>query len=155
MDNCDPILTPVDERLKLTREGSGELVNSKDFKGLVGCLRYLTATRPDIVYAFGLVSRFMEEPRQSHLQAAKRILRYVRGPTSLGILYNVSEDPKLVGFTDSYWAGDTEGRNITSGYGFQLGTGFFSWSSNKQQVVALSTTENGYIDATNCATQAV
>ncbi|XP_026377667.1 uncharacterized protein LOC113271960 [Papaver somniferum] len=122
MDNCNPILTPVDERLKLTREGSGELVNSTDFKGLVGCLRYLTATRPDII-----------------------------GTTSLGIFYNVSEDPKLVGFTDS----DTEGRKSTSGYGFQLGTGFFSWSSKKQQVVALSTTETEYIAASNCATQAV
>ncbi|XP_026430815.1 uncharacterized protein LOC113327916 [Papaver somniferum] len=117
-DNCNPILTPVEERLKLTREGSGELVKSTDFKGLFGCLRYLTATRPDIMYAVGLVSRFMEEPRKSHLQDAKRILRYVRGTTSLGIIYNVSEYPKLIGFTDSDWAGDTEGRKSTSGYGF-------------------------------------
>ncbi|XP_026396613.1 uncharacterized protein LOC113291276 [Papaver somniferum] len=98
----------------------------EDFKGLVGCLRYLTATRPDIMYAVCLVSRFMEESRQSHLQAAKRVLRYVIGTTSIGILYNASEDLKLVGFTDSDWAGDTEGRRSTSGYGFQLGTGFFS-----------------------------
>ncbi|XP_026395956.1 uncharacterized protein LOC113290581 [Papaver somniferum] len=124
MDNCNPILTPVEEKLKLTREGSGELVNSTDFKGLVGCLRYLIVTRPDIMYTVGLVSRFMEEPRQSHLQAAKRILRYVRGTTNMGILYNDSEDPKLVGFTGSDWAGDTEGRRSTSSYGFHLGTGF-------------------------------
>ncbi|XP_026435189.1 uncharacterized protein LOC113332904 [Papaver somniferum] len=104
MDNCNPILTPIEERLKLTREGSGELVNSTDFKGLVGCLIYLTATRFDIMYAVRLVSRFMEEPIQSYLQAAKRILRYVRGTISMRILYNVSEDPKLVGFTDSDWA---------------------------------------------------
>ncbi|XP_026417087.1 uncharacterized protein LOC113312558 [Papaver somniferum] len=76
MDNCNPILTPVEERLKLTKDGLGELVNSTEFKGLVGCLRYLTATRPDIMYAVGLVSRFMESPRQSYLQAAKRIPKY-------------------------------------------------------------------------------
>ncbi|XP_026378049.1 uncharacterized protein LOC113272429 [Papaver somniferum] len=132
MDNCNQILTPVEEILKLTKDGSGELVNSTDFKGLFGCLRYLTATRPDIMYGVGLVSRFMEAPRQSHLQAAKRILKYVKGTTSMGIFYTVLEDPKLVGFTDSDWAGDTEGRISTSGYGFQLGTGFFSWSSMKQ-----------------------
>ncbi|XP_026429031.1 uncharacterized protein LOC113324994 [Papaver somniferum] len=95
--------------IEIDKDGSGELVNSTDFKGLVGCLRYLTATRPDLMYAVGLVSRFMESPRQSHLQAAKRILKYVKGTTSMGIFYTVSEDPKLVGFTDSDWAGDTEG----------------------------------------------
>ncbi|XP_026451231.1 uncharacterized protein LOC113351466 [Papaver somniferum] len=124
MDNCNPILTPVEERLKLTKDGSGELVNSTDFKGVVGCLGYLTATRLDIMYAVGLVSRFMESPRQSHLQDAKRILKYVKGTTSMRIFYTVSEDSKLVGFTDSDWDGDTEGRKSTSGYGFHLGTGF-------------------------------
>ncbi|XP_026396510.1 uncharacterized protein LOC113291160 [Papaver somniferum] len=71
--------------------------------------RYFTATRPDIMYAVWLVSRFMESRKQSHLQAAKRILKYVKGTTSMGIFYTVSEDPKLVGFTDSDWYGDTEG----------------------------------------------
>ncbi|XP_026440520.1 uncharacterized protein LOC113339470 [Papaver somniferum] len=155
MDNCNPILAPLEEKLKLTKDGSGELMNSTDFKGLVGYIRYLTATRPDIMYAVGLVSRFMKSPRQSHLQDAKRILKYVKGTTSMGIFYSVSEDPKLVGFTDSDWVGDTEGRKSTSGYVFQLGTGFFSWSSENQQVVALSTTEAEYIAARNCATQAV
>ncbi|XP_026398792.1 uncharacterized protein LOC113294623 [Papaver somniferum] len=97
MDNYNPILTPIEER-------------------------YLTARRPDIMYAVGLVSRFMESPRQSHLQAAKRILKYVKETISLGILYTVSEDPKLVGYIDSDCAGDTKGRKSTSGYAFHLGT---------------------------------
>ncbi|XP_026398381.1 uncharacterized protein LOC113294182 [Papaver somniferum] len=126
MDNCNPMLTPVEDRLKFTKDGTGELVNSTDFKCL-GCLRYLTATRPHIMYAVGLVGRFMESPRQSHLEAAKRILKYVKGTTNLGIFYTVSEDPKLIGFTDSDWAGDTEGRKSISGNGFQLITDFFSW----------------------------
>ncbi|XP_026405475.1 uncharacterized protein LOC113300488 [Papaver somniferum] len=120
MDNCNPILTPTEERMKLTKDESGELVNSTDFKSLVGCLRYLTSTRPDIMYAVGLVSRFMKLPRQSHLQAAKRILKYVKGTISLGILYTVSEDPKFVGYTDSDWDGDTKGRKSTSCYVFHL-----------------------------------
>ena len=73
------MLTPVEERLKLGKESGGDLVNSTNFRMLVGSLRYLTATRPDIVYGVGLISRFMESPRQSHWQAAKRILRYVKG----------------------------------------------------------------------------
>ncbi|XP_026451049.1 uncharacterized protein LOC113351245 [Papaver somniferum] len=98
----------------------------KEFEMTDLSLIYLTATRPDIMYAVTLVSTFMESPRQSHLQAAKRILRYVKEITTLGIFYTISKNPKLVGFTDSDWAGDTEGRKSTSGYGFQLGTGFYS-----------------------------
>jgi len=155
MESCKPVLTPVEERLKLERESGGELVNSTNFRRLVGSLRYLIATRPDIVYGVGLISRFMDSPRQSHWQAAKRILRYVKGTINEGILYSSSNNLELVGYTDSDWAGETETRKSTSGFAFYLGTGVFSWSSKKQQVVALSTTEAEYIAATNCATHAV
>ena len=121
----------------------------------MGSLRYLTSTRPDITYGVGLISRFMESPRQSHLQAAKRILRYVQGTQSDGIFYSSSHDNNLVGYTDSDWAGDTIQRRSTSGYAFYLGSGVFSWSSKKQQVVALSTAEAEYMAATSSATQAL
>ncbi|XP_026384239.1 uncharacterized protein LOC113279788 [Papaver somniferum] len=144
-----------EELESIEKNNTWELTTLPLGKKPIGVMKYLNATRPDIMYAVGLVSRFMEDPRQSHLQAAKRILKYVKGTISMGIFYIVSEDPKLVGFTDSDCVGDTEGRRSTSSYGFQLGTGFFSWSSKKQQVVALSTTEAEYIDASNCATQDV
>lgn len=108
-----------------------------------------------IVYGVGLISRFMESPRQSHWQAAKRILRYVKGTIDEGIFYSSSNELELIGYTDSDWASETETRKSTSGYAFHLGTGVFSWSSKKQQVVALSTAEAEYIAATSCATQAV
>ncbi|KAK2975123.1 hypothetical protein RJ640_024698 [Escallonia rubra] len=74
MEACNPILIPVEERLKLVKDGSGDLVNATNFTRLVGSLRYLTATRLDIVNGLGIVSRFMNSPQQSHWQAAKRIL---------------------------------------------------------------------------------
>jgi len=155
MESSIPILTPIEERLKLGKDGSGDLVNPTYFKQLVASLRYLTSTRPDIVFGVGLISRFMEAPRQSHLQAAKRILRYIKGTQSDGIFYSCTNNVELVGYTDSDWAGDIEKRKSTSGYVFHLGTGIFSWSSKKQQVVALSTAEAEYIAAGSTATQAV
>ncbi|XP_026458704.1 uncharacterized protein LOC113359253 [Papaver somniferum] len=137
MNDCKPILTPVESRLKLTKEGTGELVNPTDFKCLLGSLRYLISTRPDIVFGVRLFSRFMESPKQSHLQAAKSILRYICGTIDYGIFYNSTETMNLVEYTDNDWVGDIEERKSTSGFAFDIGSGYFSWSSKKQQVVAL------------------
>ena len=153
MENSKPVSTPVEEKLKLTRGNGGKRVNPTYYKSLIGSLRYLTATRPDIVFGVGLLSRFI--PRDYHLQGAKRILRYIKGTLTDGIFYANNDDVKLVGYTDSDWAGDLETRKSTSGYAFHLGSGAVSWSSKKQPVVALSTAEAEYIAATSCATQAV
>ncbi|XP_060210417.1 secreted RxLR effector protein 161-like [Lycium barbarum] len=155
MDKSKPILAPVEEKLKLTKNGTGDFVDATYFRKLVASLRYLTSTRPDITYGVGLISRFIESPRQSHLQAAKRIFRYIQATQSDGIFYSKTNDSSLVGFTDSDWAGDMMQRKSTSGYAFYLGSGVFSWSSKKQQVVALSTTEAEYMVTTSSATQAL
>lgn len=135
------MLTQVEERLKLEKESGGDLVNSTNFRRLVGNLRYLTTTRPDIVYGIGLISICMDSPRQSQWQVAKRILRYVKWIINEGIFYSSSSKPELIGYTNNDWAGETETQKSTSGYVFYLDTCVFSWSSKKQQVVALSTTE--------------
>jgi hypothetical protein len=122
---------------------------------LLGSLRYLTATRPDIVYRVVVLSRFMEEPRVCHLKRAKRILRYIKATLTEGIFYDKNVDVNLVGYTDSDWTGDIETRKSTSGYAFHLGSGVVSRSSKKQPVVALSTAEAEYIAAASCAIQAV
>ncbi|KAL5820270.1 hypothetical protein ACOSQ3_022152 [Xanthoceras sorbifolium] len=82
---------------------------------LVGSLRYLTCTRPDILYAVGLVSRYMENPTTTHFKVAKRILRYIKGTIDFGLFYSVSNDYKLVGYSDSDWGGDINDRKSTSG----------------------------------------
>ncbi|CAM8968524.1 unnamed protein product [Rhodiola kirilowii] len=137
------------------KEGTGEFVNPTYFKSIVGSLRYLTSTRPDIVYGVGIISRFMEQPKQSHLLVAKRILRYISGTSDYGIMYSHTEEFCLTGYTDSDWAGDVETRKSTSGYVFYLGDGVASWLSKKQHVVALSTAQAKYIAVTTAACQAV
>ncbi|XP_058740883.1 uncharacterized mitochondrial protein AtMg00810-like [Vicia villosa] len=154
-EHSKPVYTPVEEKLKLTRENDGKRVDSTQYKSLIGSLRYLTATRPDIVYEVGLLSRFMEEPCVSHLQGAKRILRYIKGALTDGIFYASNNEVELVGYTYSDWARDIETRKSTSGYAFHLGTGAISWSSKKQPVVALSTTEAEYTTTISCATQTI
>ena len=77
MNNCKPVSTPIECGVKLSKIGEGLIIDATLLKSIVGSLRYLTCTRPDILYSVGLVSRYMEEPKISHLQAAKRIFRYI------------------------------------------------------------------------------
>ena len=76
MKDSNPVKTPIETGIKLTKEGDGQTIDATYFKQIVGSLRYVTCTRPDICYAVGLVSRYMELPRQVHLQVVKRIMRY-------------------------------------------------------------------------------
>lgn len=127
------------------------------FKQLVGCLMYLTVTRPDLMFSVCLLSRFMANPRVSHWLAGKRILRYLKGTIELGIFYRRNEggDMRLMAFTDSDYAGDLNDRRSTTGCVFLMGSGSISWALKKQPVVALSTTEAEYIAAAFCACQCV
>eukprot|EP00253_Pinus_taeda_P015362 PITA_15362 len=155
MEECKAAITPTVMGLKLSREDSSKDFDPSLYKSIVGSLMYLTETRPDIMYAVSLISRFMERPKEAHWQAAKRILRYVKGTKMFGILYNVSEHSDLVGYTDSDWAGSVDDRKSTSGYVFHMGSGAISLASKKQSIVALSTTEAEYVAATAAACQAV
>uniref|UniRef100_A0A6N2LT56 Reverse transcriptase Ty1/copia-type domain-containing protein n=1 Tax=Salix viminalis TaxID=40686 RepID=A0A6N2LT56_SALVM len=130
-------------------------VNTTTFKQMIGSLMYLTATRPDLMYSVCLISRYMERPTELHLQVAKRILRYLKGTAELGIAYKRGKEETLIGFADSAYAGDIDDRKSTSGYIFMLGTGVVSWSSKKQPVVSLSTTEAEFIAAAFSACQGI
>ncbi|WOG92362.1 hypothetical protein DCAR_0311626 [Daucus carota subsp. sativus] len=155
MEECKPVSTPAEASIKLRVDSTRESVNPTLFKSLVGSLRYLTFTRPDIMYAVGLVSRYMEKPKQDHFMAAKRILRYIKGTLNHGLFYTHSQDSKLVGYSDSDYGGDLDDGKSTSGYAFHIGSAIFSWSSKKQQTVALSTCEAEYIAAAGAACQAI
>ena len=116
---------------------------------------YLTATRPDIMYAVNLISRFMEKPMDSHWHIGKRILRYISGIRDYCILYSKSDDFILVGYTNSDFAGIIDDRKSTYGYIFHLGSGAISRASQKQPIVTLSTTKVEYVVATSTACQAM
>jgi hypothetical protein len=122
---------------------------------MVGSLMYLTATRPDLMFAVNLIARFMEHPVETHLMAAKRIMRYIRGTLKLGILYKRGKQAELIAYSDSDYGGDVDDRKSTSGYVFMLGFGAVSWSSRKQPIVTLSTTEAEFIAAAYCVCQGI
>lgn len=97
MTNCNAVNTPVLTGSKLSKEGEGKTVDSTLFKSLIGSLRYLTITRPDIVYSVGFFSRYMENPKESHWLAAKRILRYIKGTMDFGLFYSYNDEAMLYG----------------------------------------------------------
>jgi hypothetical protein len=100
MKSCNPVSTPVENGVEV-RKSKVENFDPTYFKSLVKSLRYLTCTRPNILYEVGLISRYMETPDQSHLNAAKRILRYIKGTINEGMFYTSSNTFNLVGYSDS------------------------------------------------------
>ncbi|KAG8477669.1 hypothetical protein CXB51_027663 [Gossypium anomalum] len=114
MENCKPTSTPITVGMKLSSQGDHEPVNESTYRSLVGCLLYLTATRPDILFAVSMLSRFMHCCNVQHFQAAKRVLRYIKGTLDYGVLFNKAETLKLKGYTDSDWAGSTEAEYVAA-----------------------------------------
>ncbi|KAL4011853.1 hypothetical protein IC575_028917 [Cucumis melo] len=155
MMNSKPAATPIETGTKLSKHEEGDDADPSYFKSLVGSLRYLTCTQPDILFSVGLVSRFMESPTTTHLKVAKRILCYLRGTLDYGLFYFSSKEFKLEGYYDNDWAGDTNDRKSTSGYVFFIDNTAFTWSSKKQPIVTLSTCEAEYVAAASCVCHAV
>ncbi len=149
--------TPADPGTKLKKhEGVGNDVDLNNYQSLVGSLLYAAiATRPDISKAVGDVSKFNSNPSQTHLAAAKRILRYLKGTTNLAIKYQRSETNTLLGYSDADWAGYQDDRHSTTGNLFIMSGGPISWLSKKQAIVALSTAEAEYVALSTATQEAV
>ncbi|KAA3479301.1 laccase-2-like [Gossypium australe] len=142
MQNYKATNTPVAVREKLSSQCDFEKVCETSYRSLVGCLLYLTAIRLDIMYDVSLLSRFMHYCNVNHFQAAKRVLRYIKGTQSFRIMFTKVKSIKLLGFSDSDWAGSIDDMKSTSG-------------SKKQTVVAQSTTEAEYVAAGGAVNQAI
>lgn len=156
MVSCNLTRCPMDQKLQLDKDEGGELVNVTEYRCIVGSLRYLTHTHPDITYAVGVVSRFMEQPTVKHKQAVKQILRYIKGTISYGLRYTRDSYRNLLtGYTDSDLAGDVVDRRSTRGMCFDLNGNLISWRSQKQRVIALSSCEAEYMAATLAACQSI
>jgi hypothetical protein len=153
LGECNPTCIPMEPRLKLPKNSDRLVVASTLYRSLVGSLRYLVHTRPDIAFAVGYVSRFMETPHDNHLMAVKHILQYVAGTLNFGCCFANSGETgiHLLGFSDSDLGGDVDDRKSTSGALFFLGSSPIAWQSQKQKVVALSSCEAEYIAATGAA----
>ncbi|KAI3782063.1 hypothetical protein L2E82_12095 [Cichorium intybus] len=155
MADCNPSKYPMESKLSLTKDEGGVEVNSTDYRRLVGSLRYLTHTRPDLAYSVGVVSRFMESPKESHFKAVKQILRYIKGTQSHGLVYRKGGDGKLIGFSDSSYGMDPVDGKGTTGMVFYYSNSPITWSSQKQRTVALSSCKAEFMAATMAAWQAL
>ena len=157
MENAKATSTPIGAHFKLSTLKEHEVISEakhmKDvpYSNCVGSLMYaMVSTRPDLAYGVGLVSRFMSKPSRDHWQAAKWLLRYLKGTSEMKLVYsqNATRGPKVVGYCDSDYAADLDKRRSISGYVFTFGGNTVSWKSSLQHVVALSTTEAEYISLT-------
>ncbi|KAI5329222.1 hypothetical protein L3X38_028619 [Prunus dulcis] len=154
LKDCKSVVTPLVASERLCKEDGSEAANENEYRQIVGSLLYLTATRPDIMFASSLLARFMHNPTRKHMGTAKRVLRYIQGTLDFGIEFIKGKSATLIGYCDSDWAGSEDDRRSTSGYAFTLGSGMFSWASIKQNTVALSTAEAEYVSAAEATSQA-
>ncbi|KAL0557106.1 hypothetical protein IC582_005624 [Cucumis melo] len=147
--------TPAATHAKITKDTVGTAVDHKLCRSMIGSLLYLIASRPDIAYVVGICVRYQSDPRTSHLNAVKRIIKYVHGTTDFGILYSYDTSSELVGYCDAGWEGSVDDRKSTSGGCFFLGNNLVSWFSKKQNCVSLSSAEAEYIVAGSGCTQMI
>ena len=150
---CSPAKTLMSTVLKLDVDDKGKSINITVYKGIVNLLLYLTTSRPDIMFATCLCARFQVNPKESHLIAIKRILRYLKGTQNLGLWYPKDTCFNLVGYFDVGYVGCRVDRMSTSGSCQFLGQSLVTWYSKKQQSVSTSTAEAEYIDAGSCCAQ--
>ncbi|PNX58596.1 copia protein, partial [Trifolium pratense] len=131
----------------LDKDEGGKSVDESKYRGMIGSLLYLTASRPDIMFSVCMCARFQANPKESHLSAVKRIMRYLIGTQKMGLWYPRGTNCTLVGYSDSDFAGCKMDRKSTSGTCHLLGNSLVSWHSKKQASVALSTAEAEYVAA--------
>ncbi|WVZ04379.1 hypothetical protein V8G54_025185 [Vigna mungo] len=158
MDKCNEAETPLEVGKKLRINVEEEGVDGTRYKQLVGSFRFLCNSRPDIMFGVGLLSRFMINPKKSHMTAAKRMMRYIKGTKDFGILFQQGqkrEELKLVGYSDADFGGDEDDRKSTSGSIFFIHGAPVSWSSKKQNVIALFSCESEYVAGCHAVCQSI
>ncbi|GJW06673.1 putative ribonuclease H-like domain-containing protein [Tanacetum coccineum] len=142
--------TPIETQKPLVKDKEATDVDVHLYRSMIGSLMYLTASRPDIMFAGCAYSRFQVTPNTSHLHAVKRIFRYLKGKTKLGLWYSRVSAFNLEAYSDSNYAGANLDRKSTTGGCQFLGRRLISWQCKKQTIVATSTTEAEYVAVANC-----
>jgi hypothetical protein len=153
MDKAKPIKTPMGTNGHLDLDLGGTSVDQKVYRSMIGSLLYLCASRPDIMLSVCMCARFQAAPKDCHLRAVKRIMRYLVLTPNLGLWYPKGSRFELLGYSDADYAGCKVDRKSTSGTCQFLGRSLVSWSSKKQNSVALSTAEAEYVAAGSCCAQ--
>jgi hypothetical protein len=154
MSDCKPCSTTVDTQTKLSEATGDPVADPTGYRSLAGALQYLTFTRTNISYAVQQVCLHMHDPREPHLAALKRLLRYLRGTVDYELLLHRFTSSELVVYTDADWAGCPDTRRSTFGYAVFLGGNLVSWSSKRQPVVSRSSAEAEYHAVANGVAEA-
>ena len=162
MANAKPIDTPSAANAHLSTAFAPKSSDEKEYMehipyaSAVGSLMYaMVCTRPDLAHAVSVVSRYMADPGKEHWQAVKRIFRYLRGTSDIGLHYGANSQCVISGYSDSDYAGDVDSRRSMTGYVFTLGGSVVSWRATLQPTVTLSTTEAEYMALTEAAKEGI
>ncbi|KAJ9545388.1 LOW QUALITY PROTEIN: hypothetical protein OSB04_025095 [Centaurea solstitialis] len=155
LENAKIMKTPMSPSCALDSDPDGIAVDVTTYRGMIGSLMYLTASRPDIMFSTCLCARYQSKPKVSHLKAVKRIFRYLKGTVNLGLWYPKGSGYELTGYTDADHGGCKLDRKSTSGHIQFLGDKLVSWASKKQNCVSLSTAEAEYVAAASCCSQII
>ncbi|GJT96875.1 retrovirus-related pol polyprotein from transposon RE1 [Tanacetum coccineum] len=149
-----PVSTPLAANEVFVTGGS-LFANPTLYRSLVGALQYLTITRPDLSYAVNQASQFLHAPTDAHFQSVKRILRYVKGTITYGLIFRRPHSNSILGYSDADWARCIETRRSTYGYSIFLGGNLVSWSAKKQPTVSRSSCESEYRAMANTAAEII
>lgn len=157
MQNCKPTTTPMELQIKLEKPSKPdpEVMQKYPYQSLIGALMYLAVnTRPDIAYPVNFLSQFNSNYNAEHWQAAKRILRYLKGTINQGLQYKKSNVP-LYGVVDADWGSNLTDRRSYSGFSFIMSGAAITWEARKQRTVALSSTEAELLAITDAVKEAL
>jgi len=160
LETASPLQTPIDPSVHLSKDQSPSTprqfddVRNVPYREAVGSLMYAAiGTRPDITYAVTALSQYLQNPGRAHWEQVKQVIRYLKGTRAYELKFGSSGG--IEGFIDTNWGNDTDDRHSICGYVFTLNEGAVSWSSKKQSVVALSSTEAEYIGITHAVKEAI
>ena len=132
-------------RLKLTKDDDSKEVDQTLYRSMIGKLQYVVHTRPNIALVVGIVARFSVKPKENHMMAIKRVLRYLKGTKDYGLWYKLGGNLDLKVFIDANWVGNIDDRKNTSGGAFFLCKSFVSWTSKKQNYTSQSMAKREYV----------
>nr|GEV68081.1 hypothetical protein [Tanacetum cinerariifolium] len=153
LGNVKTATTPYEAQKPKSKSESNSPINVHLYRSIVGSLMYLTASRPDIIFAVSACSRHQITPTTSNLEAVKKIFKYLKGQPKLGLWYPNESPLVLEAYSDSDYAGANSDRKSTTGGCQFLGRRLISWQCKKQTIVATSSTEAEYVVAANCCGQ--
>ncbi|GJY77304.1 retrovirus-related pol polyprotein from transposon TNT 1-94, partial [Tanacetum coccineum] len=153
MESCNPVDTPMVEKTKLDEDLQGKIVDPTCYRGMISSLRYLTSSRPDLVFVVCMCARYHAKPTKNHLYVVKQIFRYLRGNINMGLWYSKDSCIALTTYADADHADCQDMRRSTSGSVQLLDDRLVSWSPKKQKSTTISSIEAEYIALSECCAQ--